>query len=252
MAVGNNENRAAERVSLPLALRVDVAGDDGDEWHENTVFRDVSALGAGFRLKRPIARGRLFSLSTTLPRELRRFDLDLESYEIWAIVRRCVEISSLRKAQHYVIGAAFIGKYPPLEYFSHPKDLYEPADEQRSADDFCRVMPKSPRGAESRGFVDARRHSRLDIPEPLVLRTTDDNGRILHMETTVTENISERGAGVLSQLPLEPGTIVRATFKRTNETIISIVRSRRFGKDDGVGRIHIEFIDKPFYMDGML
>lgn len=251
MSVENNENRAVKRVSLPLSLRVNVTGEDGVAWHEDSAFRDVSALGAGFRLKRPILRGRIFNLATTLPRELRRFDLDHPSYEIWAIVRRCVEISRLRSESYFVIGAAFIGKYPPPDHSSHPNDLYELAEEQESADDFCRVTPKRPRDTEGRGWDNVRRHSRLDIPEELILQTTDDAGRIMHMETTVTENISERGAGVLSQLPLDPGTIVRVTFQRTNETIISIVRSRQIAKD-GVGRVHIEFIDKPFRMDGMM
>ena len=250
MSLQNTDNRSIERFTLPLELSVSVAGNDGLVWKEKAVFRDVSALGAGFRLRRPIARGRLFSLTSRLPRELRRFDLDDDSYEIWAIVRRCVEISRLRSEPYFVVGAAFIGKYPPLEHETYPNDLYEPAEDQESSDEFCRVVPRRPRDADGRGASNVRRHSRLDIPEEVILQTTDDTGRILQMETTVTENISERGAGVLSILPLEPGTIVRVTFKRTNETIISIVRSRQV-RTDGIGRVHIEFIDKPFRMDGM-
>jgi hypothetical protein len=108
--------------------------------------------------------------------------------------------------------------------------------------------PSSP--DESDLPVDVRRQSRFFIPETLTLEMIDEDGSVLESETTVTENISLGGAAVFTSLDVGPGAFLRVSSERYSLQIISVVRGKRTGPD-GLTRLHLEFIDHFFPLDGI-
>ena len=95
-----------------------------------------------------------------------------------------------------------------------------------------------------------RRHTRFAIPESLLLEMLDENGDVAASEISVTENISVGGAAVFTSFNIEPGAFLRVKSERHNLDIISIVRGKRVG-DDGITRLHLEFIDHLFPLEGI-
>ena len=67
---------------------------------------------------------------------------------------------------------------------------------------------------------------------------------------TVTENISLGGASVFTTMSLEKGIFLRVTSERFNVTILSVVRGFRVGPDN-IPRVHLEFIDRFFPLEGI-
>ena len=78
----------------------------------------------------------------------------------------------------------------------------------------------------------------------------DENGDVAASEVSVTENLSLGGAAVFTSFNVEPGAFLRVKSERHNLSIISIVRGKRIG-DDGIIRLHLEFIDHMFPLDGI-
>jgi hypothetical protein len=97
---------------------------------------------------------------------------------------------------------------------------------------------------------DARRQTRFSIPETVALEVVDEGGNVSTSETTVTENISEGGAAVFTSMDIHTGTFLRLNVLRNNLQIISIVRGRRKGAD-GLTRLHLEFVDRLFPLEGI-
>jgi hypothetical protein len=97
---------------------------------------------------------------------------------------------------------------------------------------------------------DLRKQTRLFIPEPLVLQKVDAAGNVLEEEVTVTENISVGGAALFTTLQVEEGAFLRVHSEQLDITILAIVRTRRVGAD-GITRVHVEFIDRLFPLEGI-
>jgi hypothetical protein len=236
------EKRRIPRTAIPLQARVDVMLDGKVGWHANVSLGDVSALGAGFTLHRPIRRGRLILMTLPMPRQLRCFDYDEIQYKVWAAVRRCMKSQD---AADYSIGVAFTGKHPPEGFFENPARLY----------DIVRSGPEDqlwglvPADLISKARDD-RKHTRHAMAETLIIKRVDQDGNILDSESTITENISVGGAAVLTTMRLENGAFVRVTSERLNITILSVVRNSRIGAN-GITRLHLEFIDRHFPLDGI-
>jgi hypothetical protein len=95
-----------------------------------------------------------------------------------------------------------------------------------------------------------RRQTRFFIPEMITLEVLTSDGSIASTETTVTENISLGGAAVFTALNVGTGEFVRVSSDRYNIKIISVVRGRRTGPD-GLTRLHLEFIDRFFPLEGI-
>ena len=245
-----NDNRRIQRISLPLPVRVEVKVDAKVSWNEITRLSDVSAFGAGFSLKRPVKRGRLVLLTIPMPRQLRSYDYCEPQYKIWAAVRRCISTSTDASKPEYAVGVAFIGKSPPVNYIDNPSLLYDISHREDEGEGLWRLIPADLMSDESHLPKDDRKQSRFHIPEALMIRRVDDAGNTLESEMTVTENISLSGAAVLTSLRLEPGTFLRVTSERFNVTILSVVRGFRVG-DDGISRLHLEFIDRCFPLEGI-
>ena len=244
------EARRIPRISLPLPVRVEVKVDSEVKWNEITRLVDVSAFGAGFPLKRPVKRGRLVQLTIPMPRQLRSFDYSEPQYKVWAIVRRCILIGRTAQAEEYAVGVAFIGKTPPAGFYEHPSRLYDISHRENDGDGLWHVTVADLNADDSDLPNVLRRHTRFSIPEALLLEIEDDDGNVIQSEMTVTENISLGGASVLTSLKLERGSFLRVKSERFETAIFSVVRGVRTG-EDGISRLHLEFIDKFFPLEGI-
>ena len=243
------ENRRLQRISLPLPVRVEVRIDSKVTWNEITRLSDVSAFGAGFNLKRPIKRGRMVLLTIPMPRQLRSFDYSEPQYKVWGVVRRCMSIGKNSNTPEYSIGVAFTGKGPPNGYLEHPSMIYDIVH-RTEGEGFWHLMPADLQADESNQPKDHRKQTRFFIPEALRVEKMDEKGNVLETETTVTENISLGGASVFTTLRADAGAFVRVTSDRFNVTILAVVRGSRAGAD-GITRLHLEFIDRFFPLEGI-
>jgi hypothetical protein len=242
------DERRIQRVSLTLPVRIESKVNRAFAWDEVTRLNDVSAFGAGFNLRRPLKRGRLVQMTIPLPRQLRCYDYMEPQYKIWALVRRCIPLNKTQDKESYAIGVAFIGKNPPTSFMSDPAKLYDITHlAERS---FWQVVEAEDQPDESDLAMDYRRHTRFSIPVSIVLETVNEEGDVTGSEMTVTENISLGGAAVFTSLPAEAGSFVRVKSDQYNVSIISIVRGKRDG-NDGITRLHVEFIDRFFPLDGI-
>ena len=244
------ENRRIQRIALPLPVRVEVKFDTKISWNEITRLNDVSAFGAGFLLKRPIKRGRLVLLTLPMPRQLRSFDYAEPQYKIWALVRRCIATGTSAQTPEYSIGVAFTGKNPPEDYLEHPSRLYDVIRREGEGAGFWHLAAADTRADDSHLPTELRRQTRYFIPEPLKLEQVDEDGNVLLSEATVTENISYGGASVFTTLKIDAGTFIRVISERFEVNILSVVRGSRIGPD-GITRLHLEFIDRFFPLQGI-
>jgi hypothetical protein len=244
------EKRRIQRISLPLPVRVEVMVESNVSWNEITRLNDVSAFGAGFPIKRPLKRGRMVRMTIPMPRQLRSFDYGEPQYKIWGLVRRCISIGRSAQNPEYSIGVAFTGKAPPSGYLDHPSMLYDIATREGEGEGFWHLAPADLMADDSGLPKDLRKQTRFHIPEALILQRVDESGNTLEAETTVTENISLGGAAVFTSLKVPDGSFLRVTSERFNVTILSVVRSQRIG-EDGITRLHLEFIDRHFPLEGI-
>lgn len=241
------ESRRISRINMSLPMRVEGKDDPTAKWDEITRLKDISPFGAGFTLTRPVKRGRLVQLTMPMPRRMRCYDYMEPQYRVWGIVRRCVTVSDSRDDEYY-IGVAFIGKTPPKSYFDNPAQLYDIT--HRVEDGLWQITKAAPIPDETNVPKEDRRHSRYAIPVNLIINLLDDAGRIIQSEPTVSENISLGGASVFTSLDIDEGTHLVVTSAQYDVSIKAIVRGRRMGID-GIPRLHIEFIDRYFPLEGI-
>ncbi len=244
----NKDNRRIQRYSLSLPARVEVRIDNNFSWNEITRLEDVSAFGAGMNLKRPVKRGRLLVISVPMPRQLRCYDYLEPQYRIWGLVRRCVAIGDNPQAETYAIGIAFIGKNPPTSYQDNPAKLYDLSEREDGGLWQLREADTMPDESDLPAYL--RRHTRFAIPESLLLEMLDENGDVIASEVSVTENISVGGAAVFTSFDISNGAFLRVKSERHDLSIISIVRGRHVGPD-GIVRLHLEFIDHLYPLEGI-
>lgn len=241
------DHRRQNRINLPLPVRVEYKANKETAFNEITRLVDVSAFGAGFNFPQPIKRGRLIFMTMPLARQLRNYDYTEPQYRIWGLVRHCVSVR-LRDKESYAIGTAFIGKRPPQSYLENPSKLYDIVDRNREG--FWSVGEAHPNPDESGLPMVDRRHTRHVIPIEIKLETLDENGNILMEEATVTENISLGGASVFTSLDAGIGSFLIMTSRQYDVSITSIVRGKRQGTD-GISRLHLEFFDRYFPLEGI-
>ena len=244
------ENRRIHRIALPLPVRVEVRVDPQVTWNEVTRLSDVSAFGAGFTLKRPVKRGRLVLLTIPMPRQLRSYDYGDPQYRVWAAVRRCISTSKYVQNQEYAVGVAFIGKTPPANFLEHPSQLYDISQKNKDQNGLFSLIPADLMADDSHLPKDDRKQTRFHIPEALLVQRVDQLGNVLEQEMTVSENISLGGAAIMTSLKVDAGVFLRVTSERFGVTILSVVRGSRVG-DDGITRLHLEFIDRLFPLEGI-
>jgi PilZ domain len=164
------------------------------------------------------------------------------------LVRRCVAVRNATDVEQYAIGVAFIGKHPPHSYTEDPAKLYDIT--QLEDKGFWKVIEASDKPDERDLPKELRRHSRYQIPVNVLLEILDEEGNVIEAEMTVTENVSLGGASVFTSLNADVGSFIRVTSEQYNSTIISVVRGKRLGPDS-IPRLHIEFIDHFFPLEGI-
>ncbi|MBA2378566.1 MAG: hypothetical protein H0V76_03210, partial [Blastocatellia bacterium] len=95
-----------------------------------------------------------------------------------------------------------------------------------------------------------RKHTRFSIPEGLVLELLDENGDVAASEVSVSENVSLGGASVFTSFNVDVGGFLRVRSERHCVSIIAIIRGRHVGPD-GIVRLHLEFVDRFFPLQGI-
>lgn len=232
--------RRAARIALPLPVRVEVEDDRNTKWKEVTSLISTSNIGAGFYSSRKIPIGRLILLSLPLPRQMRFFDESNPQYEVWALVRHCHPRSVLDSSAYHV-GVAFAGKFSPASYKENPQRIYK----------ICGIKDGGLWEIIEDGEESApRKNPRYPIPVEVFVASLNENKDMVGGERTVTENISLGGAAVFSNLEAEIGEYVKVISDRHNFTSLAIVRNRRIGEDK-LPRLHLEFIESQFPLDGI-
>lgn len=243
----DQNNRRQNRVNLPLPVRIEHKANEDTSFSEITRLIDISAFGAGFNLRHPIKRGRLLFMTMPLARQLRNYDFTEPQYRIWGLVRHCIPVRR-KNEEMYAIGTAFIGKNPPESYLTTPSKLYDITE--RDGSGFW-SLTEAPAIPDENDLPNAdRRHTRHSIPVEVTLEVLNDIGSVEMKETTVTENISLGGASVFTTINADIGSFLRLTSQQYNITITSIVRGKRNGID-GIPRLHLEFFDRYFPLEGI-
>jgi hypothetical protein len=229
--------RIRERLELKLPVRVRCRETPEIEWTEVTRLVDVSPFGARFTVKRPVEKGRLLHMTIPMPRQLRVFDHAEDQYKVWALVR-FVKSSTTAEGSVFEVGVAFIGKHAPRSYEENPAKRYDIAG--RAPDSLSIPEELQPATTE-----DQRTQTRHNIPVDIRIDTLNEKGQVDQSESTVAENISQRGAAIYTTLDLSVGRMIRLTSEQYNLTVHAAVRGRSVGPS-GVHRIHVEFIDREF------
>lgn len=246
--VAENDQRRIQRVNLSLPIRVESQVSESVSWNEVTRLNDLSAFGAGFNLRHPVKRGRLIQMTIPMPRKLRSFDFTESQYKVWGLVRSCIAKTNAPTAENNAVGVAFIGKNPPKSYYDDPAKMFEISHREEGS--LWRVVEAASEPDESHLPKELRRHSRFPIPANIIIEITDEEGNVISSESTVTENISLSGASVFTSLAVEVGSFLRVKSEQYNVTIISVVRGKRLGQDN-IPRVHIEFVDRLFPLEGI-
>jgi hypothetical protein len=243
MKFEGKSQRIRERIELALPVRVQCRETLDREWMEMTRLIDVTPFGARFVVTRPTEPGRLLHLTLPMPRQLRCFDHTEQQYRVWALVRNVKQVESAKdSAISYAIGVAFIGKRPPASYDADPSKRF---DVSHAPDNYGLWMLRELGTSEKERdpSSDDRGDTRIQMPLPVVLEIFDENGKIAQTESTVTENVSRRGAAVFSSLKVARGSFVRLTCSQYQISVVAAVRARRVGQD-GIPRLHLEFVDR--------
>ncbi|HEV3470766.1 MAG TPA: PilZ domain-containing protein [Pyrinomonadaceae bacterium] len=252
MEFEGKSRRLRERIKLALPVRVHGREAKDHEWMEMSRLIDVTPFGASFTLAHPTEPGRLLHLTLPLPRQLRCFDHIEDQYRVWALVRRVESPPAPLwqrgdEPQRNVIGVAFTGKHPPASYLEDPATRYE-VDELSKENNLWSLREVKEEGEAGR--AERSTETRLQMAVNVTVEVMDDEGRVTASEQTVTENISRRGAAVWTTLRVERGRFVRLRSAESGLSVTAAVRAHRTGPD-GIPRLHLEFIDRQWPLEGI-
>jgi hypothetical protein len=221
---------------------------DGEEWAEVTRMLDATHSGASFVLSRQPRLGQL--LHITLPPPVLASRPSVEDYGgrwslVWALSPQD-ERGGGGETRHKV-SVTYVGNELPRQFVTRAgRDfgfVFEDDGGVRLHERLALVG-----GAEA---SDRRgRGTRLHIPVEIKLEVLGEGDRVTETEETVTENISRSGAAVWTALAAEPGARVRVTGKQNRVELLAVVRRRRAGAD-GITRLHLEFIEGAWPLEGL-
>jgi hypothetical protein len=248
MAGGQEKpKRLRERIKLALPVRVLCKESAGHEWMEMSRLTDVTPFGARFTISHPTETGRLLHMTLAMPRQLRCFDHIEDQYRVWALVRHITPRQGADGQLRYDIGVAFTGKNPPASYLREPATRYE-IDTISAENNLWQLREAEEK--ETAGGASRSIETRLRMALPVIVEVFDEEGRVRASEQTVTENISRRGASVWTTLTAERGRFVRLTSIDSGLSVLAAVRAARTGPD-GIPRLHLEFIDRQWPLEGL-
>lgn len=239
--------RLRERIKLALPVRVLCKESAGHEWMEMSRLTDVTPFGARFIISHPTETGRLLQLTLAMPRQLRCFDHIEDQYRVWALVRHVTPRQGDDGQLRYDVGVAFTGKNPPASYVREPATRYE-VDTISAENNLWQVREVEDKATDA--SASRSKETRLQMAIPVSVEVFDEEGRVSASEQTVTENISRRGASVWTTLKVDRGRFVRLTSAETGLSVLAAVRTTRTGPD-GIPRLHLEFIDRQWPLEGL-
>lgn len=254
VATGHKE-RVARRIPTSMPVRLQYQTGKTDGWDEVSRLLQVSPLGAGIKLKHAVEIGKLVLMTMPLLSELRRFDFAEPQYKVWGLVRYInwekVAYNDKGEAAMYEIGIAFIGKEPPDSYKKDPTTSYDICglnklglwEVKEGLPDTSLPDPRA------KDYTD-RADGRFMIPLNVTIDVLNEEGTITISEQSVTENVSLSGASVFTTLNVKDGSYVRLTCPEYNFSVLSLVRARATGTD-GFTRLHLEFVDQQFPLQGI-
>lgn len=241
--------RRSDRISLPLPILVENRKGSKFSWSEYTRLNAVTTFGAGFNIQHQICVGQIVHLTTAFPAKLRCYDFWEDQYKVWALVRHCHSLEGKESAQPiYNVGVAFLGKSPPLNYFQNSGQIY--AIHKFDNHGLCIVRESQLNSPPSEFSRPNQKHPRYDIPFEVIIETLDGQQNAICQEFSVTENISLGGAAVKTLSKIEVGSLVRIKCLGKDLSITARVCNHRLGAD-GIPRLHLEFIDRLFPLDGI-
>ncbi len=232
------ESDPRSKFASPIALQTVVKAKQSDRsvWKDMAEIHSVSSSGAGFYIRRYCHVGQLLSLIMPLPRHLRLYDENTKLYRVWGLVQHCSPVYGNDGAAGFHVGVAFVGKNPPVSYEMDPMQSYRICG--MSKDGMWRIE-------EAETPFQPRRHSRFWNTLEVYISVLDADQKPSQGEATVTENISESGASVITSLNAFVGDRIQIQNKQHNFTSLAVVRNRKLGADDRP-RLHVEFIDAEF------
>jgi hypothetical protein len=246
----DKSKRLRERIKLALPVRVRCRESREHEWVELSRLLDVTPFGARFTIAHATERGRLLHLTLPMPRQLRCFDHIEDQYRVWALVRHVKPHvpgagETVGAALRLEVGVAFTGKHAPASYEEDPATLYV-VDTLSPESNMWSVREDAGGGSAS----SRSQETRLQMPVNVRVEVFDEGGEVCASEQTVTENVSRRGAAVWTTLEVQRGRFVRLTSLDHGLTLIAAVRAYRKGPD-GIPRLHLEFIDRQWPLEGI-
>jgi hypothetical protein len=247
--------RKATRIDTSMPVRVQYQTDRMGGWDEVSRLLQVSPLGAGIRLKHFVECGRLVLLTMPLLPELRTFDFKEPQYKVWGLVRYInwekVSYNLKGEASLYEIGIAFVGKHPPDSFQKDPTTTYEISGfNQLGLWQIVEGKPDISLPSPANDANNGRNDGRFMIPLNVVIEILNEEGSVMLSESSVTENVSLSGASVFTTLNVKSGAYVRMVCPEYNISLLAIVRQRQTGTD-GFTRLHLEFVDQQFPLEGI-
>lgn len=231
----SSDRKISRANSLP-ELNAVIKGKDAHfkPWSETAAVTSLSSSGAGLFVPVPCVAGQLVSLIVAMPMHLRKYDNDKRLYRVWGLVQYCYESGGDSNGYH--IGVALIGKNAPDSYTTSPMQSYRVSGMDRNGLWKVEELETSFKQRSSVRYWNSIETSIFQLDEEL---------HSIASEKTVTENISESGATVYSELRVSVGDRIKIQTSSPPFSSLSVVRHRRIGIDDRT-RIHLEFIENPF------
>lgn len=248
------ERRKAYRMGMALPVRVTGFSDEGAAWEEVSSTEDVSQGGLSLLLTRRVELGQVLALILPMPKRLREFDLNEETYRVYGLVRGIVHNQDRER-----VGVMFFGKYPPRGFHERPGARYllpsdsvagmpvPPELRQPPAEP---AIPAPPPSASQEVHVDRmspdlhdrRASSRIDLFVNFTLQHVDEWGTVLQEELTVADNLSRGGAHVMTSLEFAKNDVIQLEESGGGFATRAEVRGVKRGRD-GIIRLHLRFLD---------
>jgi len=234
---GPEQKRAYRPATSVPKLSVVVKGKDASfrAWSDTASLTSLSSSGAGLFLGRECLVGCLVSLMLPMPTHLRRYDLDKRFYRVWGLVQHCYEAGG-SEGSGFQFGVALIGRDAPESYQRNPAQCYRVAGMDRHG---LWKVDELESKFRKRGTV------RYWNSIATSLYQLDDELRSVATEQTVTENISETGASVFSDLRISVGDRIKFQTSDPPFSSLSVVHHRRIGVDNRT-RVHLQFVENIF------
>ncbi|MGB8509911.1 MAG: PilZ domain-containing protein [Pyrinomonadaceae bacterium] len=243
---------APRRLAPVVPMRVEWRAGADRECVEMTSLLSVNSRGATFALSQQPHLGQLLHL--TLPvNQLPDKGISRDGrHQLWALVWALIAQPNKIRERHppaptHTVSVVFVGEDLPVSFDKTQESSYSYVAEE---DGCFRLQRETAASSGDLAHTHPRKESRIHVPMEVTVELLDENGMVTASELTVTENISRRGAAVWTTLDVRQGCGVRMTCARNQISVPGVVRARRVG-EDGIARLHIEFTDIMWPLEGL-